>query len=129
MVGAEVVSRFWDRIEARDWDSVGRLLADDVEFEWPHSLERFRGRDAVVGMNRAYPEGWSIEVLRIMDAGEVVASEVRVPFRDESVFLVASFFEVRDRMIRRAVEYWVEAGGEDPPEWRRAFGDRMADPR
>jgi ketosteroid isomerase-like protein len=125
MAEAEVVFRFWDRIEARDWDAVGRLLADDVEFEWPHSLERFRGRDSVVGVNRAYPEGWSIEVLRVLEAGDVVVSEVRVPFRNEAVFYVASFFEVRDGLIRRAVEYWVEAGQEEPPEWRRAFGERL----
>jgi ketosteroid isomerase-like protein len=128
MANADVVSRFWDRIEARDWDAVGRLLADDVEFEWPHSLERFRGPDNVVGMNRAYPEGWSIEVLRVLDAGPVVVSEVRVPFKGQTAFLVASLFEVRDGLIRRAVEYWVEAGQEEPPEWRRAFGERLDRP-
>jgi ketosteroid isomerase-like protein len=122
---AEVVRRYWDRIEARDWDGAGALLADEVEFEWPHSLERFRGRENVVGFNREYPEGWSIEVLRVLDAGPAVVSEVRVPFRDEAVFYVASFFEVRDGLIRRAVEYWVEAGHEEPPEWRRAFGERL----
>jgi ketosteroid isomerase-like protein len=128
MGGAEVVSAFWDRIKARDWEGVGRLLSDDVLFEWPHSLERFRGRSNVVGMNRAYPEGWSIEVLRVLDSGEVVVSEVKVPFRDEAVFFVASFFEVRDGLIRRAVEYWVESGQEEPPAWRRAFREPMTDP-
>jgi ketosteroid isomerase-like protein len=128
MANTEVVARFWDRIEARDWDAVGRCLADDVEFEWPHSLERFRGRDTVVGMNRAYPEGWSIEVLRVLDAGPIVVSEVRVPFKGQAVFFVASFFEVRDGRIRRAVEYWVEAGQEERPEWRRAFGERLDRP-
>ncbi|MGH2678629.1 MAG: nuclear transport factor 2 family protein, partial [Actinomycetota bacterium] len=79
----------------------------------------------VVGMNRAYPEGWSIEVLRVLDAGPVVVSEVRVPFKDQTEFFVVTFFEVRDGLIRRAVEYWVEAGQEEPPEWRRAFGERL----
>ncbi|HKX25777.1 MAG TPA: nuclear transport factor 2 family protein [Actinomycetota bacterium] len=122
---AEVVRHYWDRIEARDWDGAGTLLADDVEVEWRHTLERFRGRENVVGYNREYPEGWSIEVLRVLDAGPIVVSEVRVPFRDEAVFYVASFFEIRDGLIRRAVEYWVEAGQEEPPEWRRAFGERL----
>jgi hypothetical protein len=97
------------------------VLAPDAEFEWRHSGERFRGRDNIVEMNRAYPEGWSIEVLRVLDAGEVVVSEVRVPFRDEAVFHVASFFEVEGGFVRRAVEYWIEEGHEAPPEWRRRF--------
>jgi ketosteroid isomerase-like protein len=116
-----IVRAFWDRIQARDWDGAGALLAEDVVFEWRHSLERFRGRDNVVGMNRAYPEGWTIEVLRVLDAGDVVVSEVRVPSEDEAVFFVASFFEVRDGLITRAVEYWIEAGHETPPDWRRRF--------
>jgi ketosteroid isomerase-like protein len=116
-----IVRGFWDRIQARDWGGASALLAEDVVFEWRHSLERFRGRDNVVGMNRAYPEGWTIEVLRVLDAGEVVVSEVRVPYKDEAVFFVASFFEVRDGLITRAVEYWIEAGHEKPPDWRRRF--------
>jgi ketosteroid isomerase-like protein len=119
--GVDVVRAYWGRIEARDWDAVGALLAEDVEVEWPHTLERFRGRDDVVGVNREYPEGWRIEVLRVLGAGDVVVSEVRVPFQDQAVFLVASFFEVRDGLIRRATEYWVETGHQEPPRWRRRF--------
>jgi ketosteroid isomerase-like protein len=118
---AETIQAYWGRIEARDWDGVGAVLAEDVVFEWPHSGERFRGRDAVVGMNRAYPEGWSIDVRRIVEQDDVAVSEVRVPFKDEAVFHVASFFEVRDGLITAAVEYWVEAGQEAPPEWRGRF--------
>jgi ketosteroid isomerase-like protein len=29
--GVQVVRDFWDRIEARDWEGVRALLADDVE--------------------------------------------------------------------------------------------------
>jgi ketosteroid isomerase-like protein len=118
---ADVVRSYWARIQDRDWVAVAALLAEDAVFDWPHSGERFRGRDTVVGVNRAYPEGWSIDVRRVVDGGDVVVSEVRVPFRDESEFLVASFFEVRDGRIHGAVEYWVEAGGEEPPAWRRRF--------
>jgi hypothetical protein len=117
----EVVRRFWDRIQARDWEGAGALLAPDALFEWPHSRERFRGRDNVIGMNRTYPEGWAIEPLRILDGGEAVVSEVRVPFRDDTVFYVVSFFDVEGTVIRGAVEYWVEEGQETPPDWRRRF--------
>jgi ketosteroid isomerase-like protein len=122
-VAVDVVRRFWDRIEARDWEAVGALLADDVVFDWRHSRERFRGRDSVVAINREYPGGWRIEVLRVLDAGEAVVSEVRVPYREEAEFFVASFFEVEDGLIRGAVEYWIEPGHEEPPEWRRRFSE------
>jgi ketosteroid isomerase-like protein len=117
----EVVRRYWDRVEARDWDGARALLAEDVELEWRHTGERFVGADNVVGMNREYPEGWSIELRRVLDGGDVVVSEVRVPFKDEAEFFVASFFEVSDGRIRRAIEYWIEAGHEEPPGWRRGF--------
>jgi ketosteroid isomerase-like protein len=118
---SDVVRSYWDRIQARDWDGMAALLAEDVVVDWPHSGERFRGRDNVVGVNREYPEGWAIDVRRVVDGGDVVVSEVRVPFRDEAEFVVASFFEVRDGRIHRAVEYWVQAGQEEPPAWRRRF--------
>jgi ketosteroid isomerase-like protein len=116
----DVIRRFWERVEARDWDGAGALLADDVEFDWPHTRERFRGRDNVIGMNRAYPEGWHIEVLRILGHGDVVVSYVRVPLGD-AVSQAASVFEVRDGLIRRATELWVDEGHQKPPQWRRRF--------
>jgi ketosteroid isomerase-like protein len=118
----EVVGRFWERVEARDWDGAGGLLAEDAEFEWPHTRERFRGRDNVIGMNRAYPEGWHIEVLRILGQGDVVVSQVRVTLGD-AVSHAASFFEVRDGLIRRATELWVDEGHQEPPEWRGQFSE------
>ena len=116
----EVVRRFWDSIEARDWDAAGALLDEQVTFEWPHSGERFVGRDVVIGMNRAYPEGWRIEVQRIIADGPSVVSLVRVPLGAD-VSLAASFFEVRDGSIHRAVELWVDERSREPPEWRRPF--------
>jgi hypothetical protein len=70
---AEVVRRFWDRVEARDWERAGELLAGDFVSDWPHSAERFRGRDNYIAMNRAYPEGWRIEVGVGAPAGRIAA--------------------------------------------------------
>ncbi len=121
---AGVVRRFWELVEARDWDGAGDLLAEDFVAEWPHSLERFRGRDAYISMNRAYPEGWRIEVQRVVADGDVVACEVRVPM-GEQVSHLAAFYEVRDGLIRWGTEYWVDRGEQPPPEWRRAFSEPM----
>jgi limonene-1,2-epoxide hydrolase len=115
----EVVRRFWEAIQARDWDLAGEQLQTDAEFEWPQTGERFAGRDHVIGMNRAYPEGWTIEVQRIVAAGGVVVSEVRVPHQTLGVSWAASFFELRDGRIARAVEYWSDEA--PPPDWRAPY--------
>ena len=75
----EVVDQFWRRIQARDWDGLGELLAPDVVLEWPNAHLRIRGRANFVEFNRTYPEGWAIEVLRLVAEGPIVVSEVRVP--------------------------------------------------
>jgi hypothetical protein len=76
---SEVVARLWGRVQARDWVGVGDLLAEGFVLEWPHDLVRLRGRANFVEFNRSYPEGWSIEVLRIVAEGNAAVSEVRVP--------------------------------------------------
>src|SRR5437762_3199003 len=66
----DVVSQLWRRIQARDWDAVGESLAEDFVLEWPNALVRIRGRANFVEFNRNYPEGWSIEVLRVVAEGQ-----------------------------------------------------------
>jgi ketosteroid isomerase-like protein len=120
----EVVRQLWDRFEARDWDGAGRLLHDDVVVDWPHTGERFVGRDHVIGVNAAYPEGWAIKVLRIVAEGDQVVSEVFVTHPDGNAY-AASFFELRDGRIARAVEYWVDERYQDPPDWRAPYREPL----
>ena len=79
MESSDIVAELWRRIQARDWDAVGELLAEDFVLEWPNTQSRLRGRANFVEFNRSYPEGWSIEVLRIVAEGSTAVSEVRVP--------------------------------------------------
>ena len=57
MDAKKVASEFWRRIQARDWDGLGALLAEDFVVEWPYAGLRIRGRANFVGFNREYPEG------------------------------------------------------------------------
>src|SRR4249920_3027247 len=91
---SEVVAQLWSRIQARDWVGVGELLAEDFVLEWPHDLVRLRGRANFVEFNRSYPEGWSIEVLRIVAQGTTAVSEVRVPHPTVGPYYALSFLEV-----------------------------------
>jgi ketosteroid isomerase-like protein len=113
-----LVRRLWGLFEARRWDEARELLREDFVAEWPHSLERMRGRDNFIELNRNYPDGWTIRVDRVVAGGDVVVSEITVT-QGEATFHAASFFEARDGKLVRAREYWVERGSESHPERAR----------
>ncbi len=125
MNAAEVVAELWRRIQARDWDGVGELLAEDFVLEWPNTLIRIRGRANFVEFNRAYPEGWSIEVLRILADGSTAVSEVRVPHPTIGPYYALSFFDVADGRLTRGREYWVEERYEEPAADRARWFEPM----
>ena len=121
---AQVVRALWERFQARDWDAAMELLAEDVVVDWPQTRERIRGRENVSAVNRNYPEGWTIRVLRVLQDGDVAASEVAVDHIEYGTFYAASFYEIHDGRIVRATDYWVDPPTEDPPAWRAQWVER-----
>ena len=121
----ELVSSFWARIQARDWDGLGDLLADDFYVEWPDTRLRIRGRENFVEFNRTYPEGWTIEVQEIVAQGETVVSEVRVPHIEQGTYYVISIFTVDSDRLMRGREYWLEDHVEEQPAERARFFEPM----
>ncbi|MER7758657.1 nuclear transport factor 2 family protein [Streptomyces sp. NPDC097619] len=121
MEASRVVESLWERIQARDWAGVAELLAEDAVVDWPVTGERITGRENYVAVNREYPEGWSIRVLRIVAEGDRVASEVEVPHEGIGVFRAASFWTVREGRIVRGTEYWTGVGSESRPAWRNSY--------
>jgi ketosteroid isomerase-like protein len=121
MEPSQVIQELWSRIQARDWVGTSALLAPDLIVEWPVSSERIIGRDNFVAIQREYPEGWSIKLLRIVASGEEVVSEVEVPHAELGVFRVASFWTVRDGLIVAGREYWTTLGADEVPEWRLRY--------
>jgi ketosteroid isomerase-like protein len=128
MRAAEVVWGLWERIQARDWPGLRALLAPEIVLEWPATGERFEGPDAVVAVNKDYPEGWSIDVVRVVPGpdGQTVVSEVEVPHADAGTFAVASFWQVRNGRVTAGREYWVQCGAEQPPSWRADHASRYS---
>lgn len=121
MEPSEVVRSLWDNIQARDWGAVAGLIAEDAIVEWPVSAERIVGRANYVAVNREYPEGWSINVLRVVADGDQVVSEVEVPHAEFGTFRAASFWTVTGGTIVRGTEYWSSVGADEPPLWRAAY--------
>ena len=119
MSAAEVVRGFFERMQARDWEGAGALLAADVSIDFTETGERFEG-EGFLAMNRAYPEGWTIRVVEVLAVGDRVAAQVEVTQPPE-VFWCAGFYSVRDEVITDGVEHWVTAGSASPPPWREPY--------
>jgi ketosteroid isomerase-like protein len=123
-VSAEPVRRLWERLEARDWDAVAAQIHPDAVVDWPNTGERMRGRENYLAVQRGYPEGWHIEVLRVVDGGDVVVSEIRVDQAGKRFFAV-SLFELSGGQIVRAVEYWSDGEPAPAPEWRAPWTEPL----
>src|SRR5262245_7674177 len=123
----DTVRELWDRFQARDWPGARALLADDLIVELPATGERFTSADTFVEFNATYPEGWAIQVQRVVSGGpaltpggdeaDLVVSEAQVPQEHVGVFAVVQLAWVRDSRIVAAREFWVVCGGEEPPAW------------
>jgi ketosteroid isomerase-like protein len=100
---------------------VADLVAEGAVIEWPVSAERIPGRENYVAVNREYPEGWSINVLRVVAQGDQVVSEVEVPHEEFGTFRAASFWTVTGGKIVRGTEYWTSVGADVAPPWRSAY--------
>jgi ketosteroid isomerase-like protein len=120
-----VIERLWERMEARDWAAVGEVVDKDVVVEWPVTAERIEGRENFLAINSEYPEGWSIQVLRIVAEGGEVVSEVEVPHGSLGSFRAVSLYTVRDGRIVRGREYWTSPGQDSPPDWRARYVTRL----
>jgi limonene-1,2-epoxide hydrolase len=117
----ELVAAFWARIQARDWDGLRRLLADDFAVEWPDARLRIRGPENFVEFNRSYPEGWTIEVLGIVADGNTIVSEVRVPHTEQGINYVISILAVDGDRVAGGREYWLQEQEQEMPAERARF--------
>ena len=125
MKAEKLAAELWRRIQTRDWAAVRELLAEDFVLEWPQELIQIRGPEKFVEFNRRYPEGWSIEVLRIVGEGATAVSDVRVPHPTVGPHYALSFFDSTDGRIVRTREYWVEEGFKRPTGERARWFEPM----
>ncbi|GAA3244460.1 nuclear transport factor 2 family protein [Streptomyces lavendulae] len=124
----KVVAHLWERIEARDWDGVAALVAEDAVIEWPVSGERIVGRANFVAVLRDEGEDsedderslGAVEVLRILADGDLVVTEVEIP-EEHVVYRAVSLWTVRDGEIIGAREYWTSPGQDPAPRWRAVY--------
>jgi limonene-1,2-epoxide hydrolase len=108
MSSRELVSAFWDAMQANDWHRAATFLAPDCVIDWPCSGERIVGRTDFAAVQARYPTNtgrWSFDVHRLVADADVVASEVTVTDGQQSARVVA-FSELAHGQIVRQTEYW-----------------------
>ena len=103
---ADVVAAYWAAAEARDWETFGSLVAENVVYEAPQSRERVRGRAAYLRFNvEGFPGDWHLAVQRIV--GEDREAVSLIQFSDAAGIQPGlCFFDLDEdgqiaRMIRR----------------------------
>lgn len=114
----DTVRALWTHFQSRDWRAARALLHDSASMHWLSSGEHFDDADAIVQVQRIYPEGWTIHVIAVdeMKNGDVhsVVEVSHPPLR----FIAHSRFQLDAGRIRRITETW--ATFEAPPAWRTA---------
>jgi hypothetical protein len=116
----ELLERLWpmDGQLALSAEAEHELRADDYVLEMPQSGERIVGRDKMRSMQREYPNPPSIEIQRIVGAGDHFVVLGRADYAGD-VFHVANIVEFRDGRIAR--ETRIYGSPFPPPPWRAKY--------
>ncbi len=122
MKTSDVVRRFLETLEARDWDAWSALLHPDVVYEIPQSRERIRGRDRYLQFNREFPGDWHLRPKRVIgeDTHGVCWFSWTLDGSEEDDAM--AFFTVEDGLVVEVVDFWPERY--DPPSGRDHLVER-----
>jgi predicted ester cyclase len=119
MTGTEqtraVVRRYFDSMSARDWESFGEVLADEVHYEMPQTGERITGRERLVRFNQEYPGDWRLHVTRLIADGLTAAASMNFTVGDERMVGLV-YFELHGDLITKVTDFWPEPY--EPPAGR-----------
>lgn len=110
------------RTEARDWEALSELLAEDVVYEMPQTRERIRGRSAFVQFNKEYPGDWHLEVRRIVADGRYAAAWLDARVGPDHLDACVWFDLTEDGLITKVTDYWPDQY--DPPAGREHLVER-----
>lgn len=87
----------------------------DYVAEFPQSGERFRGRDNMRAMRRAYPDPPTIRLRRLLGGGDLWIAETTADYGGR-VYHGVSILELRDGTVVRETNYYAEPF--PAPDWR-----------
>jgi ketosteroid isomerase-like protein len=118
----DLIQRFIDTLEARDWDGWAATMTTDVVYELPQSHERIRGRDRYVQFNQEFPGDWHLRphVVIADDDNGSIWFKWRVGESADDDAMV--FFGFRDGLIATVTDFWPETY--EPPAGREHLVER-----
>ena len=115
------VDRFFKAADAQDWTTMKHFYHSDAVEEWPQSCERLVGV-ANMAVNENYPGHPSLQVRRILGAGNLVIGEAELDYSGTKYNLV-SVFEFEAGKIKREVDYFCEPF--EAEAWRAQWVEKI----
>jgi limonene-1,2-epoxide hydrolase len=104
--GRDVLERFLEATERRDYDTMARLAHPDIEMWWPQSGERFIGRDNAMAAILATEEKPEFAgEPRIVGDGTIWVLTMALRYGSD-VYQYAGIFELDGEAIRRSTEFF-----------------------
>jgi len=100
-----VAVAYIERLEARNWDGVTALLAEDVVYEMPQTRERITGREMFMRFNVEYPSDWHLAIRRVVAEGPFAAIWLDVRDDGKPVDAIV-WLDTEDGRITRVTDYW-----------------------
>jgi hypothetical protein len=98
-------------------------LHPDYVLEMPQSGERIRGRDNMRAYKEAYPNPPTIQLRRVVGAGDVWVVEACSDYGDRQTYHVIDIVQYRDNKIWRETRYYAQPF--QAPEWRAQWVEQM----
>ena len=102
------IRRFWAATEARDWDGLADVLADDLVYEMEQTRELVRGKPAFVRFFSEFPGDWHLVVRRIIADADGGVSTLDFTVGDEHMVGITFFPFDADGRITRLEDVWPE---------------------
>jgi ketosteroid isomerase-like protein len=120
----DLIRRYVDRLEARDWPGVADALHPDVVYLLPQTREVVRGRAAYLRWNREYPDVWHLRLVSAYgdETGGAARLSVAIDGEDDDVDALV-FVAVADGRLVEITDWWPTPYEPDPS--RAHLADRQ----
>lgn len=115
------VERLFKAADAQDWTTMKELYHSEAVEEWPQSGERLVGVDNIMAVNENYPDHPSLQVRRILEAGDLVIGEAELDYAGTKYNLI-SVFEFDAGKVKNEVDYFCEPF--EAEAWRTRWVER-----
>ncbi len=120
-VNRRTMERLAAAFERWDLDGYESLLAVDAVEGRPQTGERFVGRDNIMGMYRAFPEGLTASWRRLIGSGNTWALEGVIDIGQVGSTHVIGTFELNDGVVTKVDFYFAERT--EPPVYHAGWAE------